>query len=40
MIDELDNIKNPAIRIRIERFVVKPTIKAKQLFGKGIQCLK
>ncbi|GBO43606.1 hypothetical protein AVEN_31184-1 [Araneus ventricosus] len=33
MIEELDAIKNPTIRERIERGIVKPTIKAKKMFG-------
>lgn len=44
MLNELDNIKNPTIRERIDRAVVKPIIKAKQTFGMGcpntMYCLK
>ncbi|GIY22504.1 DUF5679 domain-containing protein [Caerostris darwini] len=44
MLKELDDIKNPTIRERIERGIVKPIIKAKKMFGMGlsemIYCVK
>lgn len=44
MLEDLDDIKNPTIRERMERAVVKPIIKAKKTFGLGtkfmIYCLK
>jgi hypothetical protein len=37
MVDELNNIKNPTTRERIERAVVVPILKAKANFGLGLK---
>ncbi|GBM60239.1 hypothetical protein AVEN_273541-1 [Araneus ventricosus] len=44
MLKEMGDIKNPTIRERFERAIVKPLIKAKKMFGMGgvfmIYCVK
>ncbi len=36
MLDEMDAIKDPTMRERIERAIIKPIINAKQKFGLGV----
>ncbi|XP_065667586.1 uncharacterized protein LOC136087893 [Hydra vulgaris] len=36
MIEEMDSIKNPTIRERIERSIIKPIISSKAKFGLGV----
>lgn len=40
MVNELNNIKNPTTRERIERAVVAPILKAKANFGLGLKKTK
>ncbi len=37
MIEEMDSIKNPTIRERIERGIIKPIISTKTKFVLGVQ---
>jgi hypothetical protein len=37
MLQELDSIDNPTMRVKIERAIVKPIINAKQRFGLGLK---
>jgi len=36
MLKQMDNVKNPSIRERIEREIIKPIISTKVRFGLGI----
>ena len=36
MIEEMDAIKNPTMRERIERGIIKPIISTKEKFGLGV----
>ena len=37
MVNELDDIKNPTLRERVERAIVKPILKTKSHFGLGLK---
>ena len=37
MIEEIDAIKDPTLRERVERGIVRPIINAKQMFGLAVQ---
>ena len=37
MIEEMDAIKDPTMRERVERGIIRPIINAKQKFGMGVK---
>lgn len=40
MIEEMDSIKDPTMRERVERAIIKPIINTKQKFGLGVKTSK
>ena len=37
MLEQMDAIKNPTLRERAERAIIKPIINTKQKFGLGVR---
>ena len=37
MIEKMDAIKDPTMRERVERGIIRPIIDAKQKFGMGVK---